>query len=394
MKKIVPTIAMTALVAVLIYASTTPPSGAVVESHENTDSSVRVGLYSTTHYTPAQQFYLDGTGTTLVSGIGVYIKGDWGSPTDELTLTLFTNGEGNEPKDPVAGTAKSFTPVTESWNYVTFEGGVSLSNGEDNTYWIVASFPVQTVSNGYTIYRSNSSTYTKGLFKWQRSSDPGVWDTESQDISFQIYSDASLPVSGVSHACAARDGVVKLSWTTVSELGTLGFHVSRAQEGSDDFRRITHDLILAQGSPSSGGDYVFLDKTLDRPGVYLYRIHEVHGQGETVIAGPLRVAMERGGWSPETCTLEGAYPNPFNPGTLLRYSVAPEAEGEAVRLAVFNLRGQTVRVMEGGMARTGKQAMRWDGRDASGGDLPSGIYFCRMTLNGEPAGVVKLIKAE
>lgn len=394
MKNALRTAALAALVAVLVYASTTPPSGAVIEYHETALAGATVGQSSDVHYTPAQQFYLEGTGTTVITGLGVSVKDDWGTPTDDITLSVYTNGSGNVPQDLVTGSVKSFTPVVGQWNYIQYDSDVTLTNGSDNKYWIVATYPVQTENKGYYLYRSTSNTYAKGYFKCQKSSNPGVWDTYSYDLAFRVYADASLSVSGVSHACTVQDGVVALRWATASELGTLGFHVYRAETETGDPIRISQGLIEAKGTPSSGGEYTFMDRTVDHAGIYFYRITEVMAQGETALIGPLRVAVERTSGQPETCALEGAYPNPFNPGTTLLYRVGREAEGLPVRLTVYNVLGQAVRVLEDGANGVGSHSLAWDGRDDQGGALPGGVYFCRLWAGKTSRGAVKLLKVE
>ena len=66
------------------------------------------------------------------------------------------------------------------------------------------------------------------------------------------------------------------------------------------------------------------------------------------------------------------YPNPFNPETEIQYQL-PKAGH--VRIQIYNLLGQSVRILVDGMREAGMYTVRWDGRDGSGTDLPSGVYF-------------------
>jgi flagellar hook assembly protein FlgD len=61
--------------------------------------------------------------------------------------------------------------------------------------------------------------------------------------------------------------------------------------------------------------------------------------------------------------------------TEIRYSI-PEAAH--VTLTIFNARGQKVRTLVSDRQNSGYYVTRWDGKDESGNDLPSGIYMCRM----------------
>jgi hypothetical protein len=65
-------------------------------------------------------------------------------------------------------------------------------------------------------------------------------------------------------------------------------------------------------------------------------------------------------------------PNPFNPRTTLALSL-PHAGH--VRVKIFNVRGELVRVLQDGHLLAGQHELVWDGRDTGGGNVASGVYF-------------------
>ena len=69
------------------------------------------------------------------------------------------------------------------------------------------------------------------------------------------------------------------------------------------------------------------------------------------------------------------YPNPFNPSTMIEYSVL--ARG-TVRLEVFDVLGRQVKTLVDEMQEPGSHAVRWDGTDRSGKAAMSGVYVARM----------------
>ncbi|MBK7259906.1 MAG: T9SS type A sorting domain-containing protein [Ignavibacteriae bacterium] len=73
---------------------------------------------------------------------------------------------------------------------------------------------------------------------------------------------------------------------------------------------------------------------------------------------------------PSAYGLEQNYPNPFNPSTMITYQLPARTH---VHLAVFNILGQQVMVLQNGEYAAGPHAVRFD---ASG--LPSGVYFYRL----------------
>lgn len=69
------------------------------------------------------------------------------------------------------------------------------------------------------------------------------------------------------------------------------------------------------------------------------------------------------------------YPNPFSPSTSVRFVIPARAH---VDLAVYDVAGRLVRRLVDGELDGGEHAVAWDGRDAAGADVASGVYFCRL----------------
>ncbi len=78
------------------------------------------------------------------------------------------------------------------------------------------------------------------------------------------------------------------------------------------------------------------------------------------------------------------YPNPANPAATVQVNLP--ASGH-VRLLIRNTLGQQVRQLFSGYVSNGIQAVEWDGRGESGGEIPSGVYF--LTLVSEQATVTR-----
>ncbi|MFQ6092080.1 MAG: choice-of-anchor D domain-containing protein [bacterium] len=90
--------------------------------------------------------------------------------------------------------------------------------------------------------------------------------------------------------------------------------------------------------------------------------------------------------SPPTYSLSQNYPNPFNPATTIHYAL-PDArrkrqdarqESFFVFLKIYNLLGQEVKTLVDEEQEPGYYTVTWDGRDSSGREVPSGIYFYRL----------------
>ncbi len=80
-------------------------------------------------------------------------------------------------------------------------------------------------------------------------------------------------------------------------------------------------------------------------------------------------------------------PNPFNPTTKISF-VTPR-EG-LTQLAIFDTRGRQVRTLVSGRIEAGSHEEIWDGRDASGSFVGSGVYYARLRFETESLSVEKL----
>jgi hypothetical protein len=72
-------------------------------------------------------------------------------------------------------------------------------------------------------------------------------------------------------------------------------------------------------------------------------------------------------------------PNPFNPETTIRFTLAERA---GVQLSIFDATGRHVRTLLDGVEEAGSHRILWDGRDDRGYSAGSGIYFCRFNSGG------------
>jgi hypothetical protein len=84
-----------------------------------------------------------------------------------------------------------------------------------------------------------------------------------------------------------------------------------------------------------------------------------------------------------------AYPNPFNPSTVISYNVGHPGH---LTLKIFDLRGRLVaRLVDGPVITSG--SVTWDGTNIQGATIPSGVYFYQARLGDEEAeGKLTLVK--
>ena len=92
--------------------------------------------------------------------------------------------------------------------------------------------------------------------------------------------------------------------------------------------------------------------------------------------GPTAILEEENAAAPKTYSLSNAFPNPFNPNTTIRYSVPKTGP---VQLTIYNMLGQQVRILVDGVQSAGTHQITWDGRNANGRGVSSGVYLYRLT---------------
>ena len=117
---------------------------------------------------------------------------------------------------------------------------------------------------------------------------------------------------------------------------------------------------------------------------YPSRTTELNPSGSLTISNPdvKSLRLEIGNQSrlasrPNEYALSQNYPNPFNPTTLITYQIPSDGN---VRLEVYNLIGQPVRMLIDKPEPAGTYAVDWDGRTSDGLELTTGIYFVRLNV--------------
>ena len=78
---------------------------------------------------------------------------------------------------------------------------------------------------------------------------------------------------------------------------------------------------------------------------------------------------------PKEFQLAQNYPNPFNPETKISYALPNDCH---VKLTIYNLLGQKIKVLVDEHQTAGTQNVHWNGKDHNGKEAASGIYFYRL----------------
>jgi hypothetical protein len=171
------------------------------------------------------------------------------------------------------------------------------------------------------------------------SSQTVAWSSSFVDQLYIQYStDGGASWSTVARAVTAADG--QRGWVIPDEVSTSC--LVKIRDMSDPSVTDTSDAVFAIVSTTGTEDYA--------------------------LALPRELALGQN------------QPNPFNPVTEIEYSLPKRSR---VELVICDLAGKVVTRLVGGEQAAGRYAVRWEGLDARGQRMPSGIYIYQLRAAGE-----------
>ena len=122
--------------------------------------------------------------------------------------------------------------------------------------------------------------------------------------------------------------------------------------------------------------------------VYTYKTSSPKMQFKLIVGTKEYADGETSKLIPQGYELAQNYPNPFNPSTTISYMIPA---GAYVRLEIFSLIGERVRVLDEGYRAAATYSVIWDGKDENAQTVSSGVYFCRLVAGGNAIRTRKFI---
>ncbi len=186
--------------------------------------------------------------------------------------------------------------------------------------------------------------------------------------NFACWQGGLVPVRLAGLACARAEGGARLAWT-LAEATTARFHVWREEPARDRIRLTAEPLAgvttfaFTDPAPPAGEADYWLEELSADGGSSTW-----HGPAP-LAAAPLPAALR----------LAQNRPNPFNPRTT--FTLALPQPGR-VKLTIHDARGREVARLVDAELPAGERDVAWDGRDAAGRALASGVYFARLDSGG------------
>ncbi|MCK4312683.1 MAG: T9SS type A sorting domain-containing protein [Candidatus Cloacimonetes bacterium] len=84
------------------------------------------------------------------------------------------------------------------------------------------------------------------------------------------------------------------------------------------------------------------------------------------------------------------YPNPFNPSTTIFFNISRK-DAKYAKIIIYNIKGQKVKTLNIENCKLNIGQVVWNGTDDSGKYVSSGVYFCRLKVNGKSEIVKKML---
>jgi hypothetical protein len=141
---------------------------------------------------------------------------------------------------------------------------------------------------------------------------------------------------------------------------------------------ISHETTNALGNPVavvlSGFSFHYIRD--DRPNLLLDRVHHL-ADIIMFLGNIVDPICDAGGTVKLSNSLAQNFPNPFNPNTVIQYSIKERVH---VTLKIYNVAGLLVRTLvhEEQIPKTDGYTVEWNGRSDSGNPVSSGVYFYKL----------------
>jgi hypothetical protein len=209
-------------------------------------------------------------------------------------------------------------------------------------------------------------------------STPGLWFSP-HDATFGAYvarnSQTALvtePPTAQLQAFTARtlnaDSVV-LDWATTTEWQNTGFEIQRAADAPTAFATLPQSFVPGHGSTMEPQFYSYTD-VVPQIGTWYYRLKQIRFDCAVSYSNPVLLDDPTDTRERLRFALLQNAPNPFNPQTVIRFSVPNATQAT---LTMYDARGREVATLARGAHVRGWHDVVWNARD-----MASGVYFYRL----------------
>jgi hypothetical protein len=183
---------------------------------------------------------------------------------------------------------------------------------------------------------------------------------------YKLESQFFIPVELTSFTASVVKNDAQLLWSTATELNNLGFDVERSYD-NENFEKI--GFVPGFGTTAEPKNYSFTVENI-LAGFQYYRIKQIDFDGTETVFNSVEVE----GPVPDEFALFQNHPNPFNPSTIISFSLPVDAN---VKIKLYNMLGQTVSEILNKGFQSGTHEFEF-----SANGLSSGAYIYTIEAKG------------
>jgi len=215
-----------------------------------------------------------------------------------------------------------------------------------------------------TIQMKTQSTYKSWDFDAIWGMDAEINDGYPYLLSNTPPPDVPLPITLANITATYEVGRIILTWHTASETENAAFRIYRDGEMVAE--------LEGAGTTSEPRSYSWTDQYVVPGRTYTYVLADVDLQGKETKHPEVEVEAKTVDVDLDY-TIGNAYPNPFNPVTVVPLNLAKDVP---VRAVLYDVRGHAVRELLNRDVPAGSHALKIDGAN-----LSTGIYFVHIVVN-------------
>jgi hypothetical protein len=221
----------------------------------------------------------------------------------------------------------------------------TVAPGSTFSHWDIAVTPNESMEPSYTGVNHYRGLATELL----------------KDIGWTVQCPVAVAISSFSVRAVDRGAEIRAQFESTFPNVVVKVYRGEGRDGA------FNDILTHSTNGTSS--FTYLDERAVPGRSYRYMVGVIDDEGEFI--SPIQSFT-----MPASATrLEQNSPNPFNPTTAIRFSLASK---ETVTLAVFDLGGRLVRTLVNEPRGLGSHSVTWDGRDNAGASVASGVYFYRL----------------
>jgi hypothetical protein len=251
---------------------------------------------------------------------------------------------------------------------------VQRTNGR-TFYWELVATVDAAFLNSYakavpTLFDSTSAAGYYHYFEIVACDYSGSYWVSAPDSGRSVDNLAPAPPVGLAGEQEYLPAGLRLTWDPNGEVDLAEYAI---------YRGTSADFVPGPGNyVTSTPDTLYLDGEWRWDGGYYYKVAavDVHGnESAYALLTPDAVTGNDTPRAPDATYLAQNSPNPFNPLTRIAFGLARPA---SISLRVYDAAGRLICTVAEGSRAAGNYVELWDGREAGGRRVASGVYFYRL----------------